>query len=201
MVPSPGDERAQLMGYGVAGADSPLSEPPTGASAISPVGSLDSDRADPWRACGLSAAFSASCGGLGQQAEGAGLETFPLGGDRSPLTGDRLARRLTIGGPSALGLGLTGLLTLAGWQLVRWRPNLYLGDLPAWYHVPAGQVAHAVPFDLSSPQPTALPACWFERPGGDPPVLYQAACEACTHPAAQSFLVVTAPRGPPLLRP
>ncbi len=106
-------------------------------------------------------------------------------------------RRLPPGGDTD-ALCLSGLLSLGAFQLARRARHMQVG-VPAWYHAEApSQVGHAIAFDM---QFAPLAVCAFDVPAGDPP-----ACGFRIPPAlpsicpSESFLLIQAPRGPPLAR-
>lgn len=106
-------------------------------------------------------------------------------------------------GPGSLGLCLSALLSLGGWQLGRSAKQLHLSNLPDWYHSGGPQqIGHAVPydFDLGGGAPCILqPACADVRRRGS---FRRFARDSQPRGHGQQLaLLVTTPRGPPLPLP
>ncbi|MCP4248338.1 MAG: hypothetical protein GY778_14925 [bacterium] len=97
--------------------------------------------------------------------------------------------------PGSARLFLSAMLSVGGWHLVRSARHIHLGAMPEWYHTGGpDQIGHAVPFDLDF---SASPLCCFVQPAGERPYLYHVRRELRPCRAAQSPLIIAAPRGPP----
>ena len=100
--------------------------------------------------------------------------------------------------PSSASLFLSAVLSLGAFHLARSARQVHLGALPQWYHdqCPA-QIGHAVAFDMEF---APLAVCAFTGPNGQRPTFtYRIPREHRSRFDSQYYLLIEAPRGPPLL--
>lgn len=134
------------------------------------------------------------------------IGTFPEPVDRSVRGAGRVAPRAPAADvvrevpplPSSAGLFLSGMLSLGAWQFARSARHLHLAHLPEWYHAGGpDQIGHAVPLVLDL---NASPPCCIEFVDvvDERALVYRLRRELPSRCRAESFLLITAPRGPPI---
>ncbi len=102
--------------------------------------------------------------------------------------------------PSSAALFLSAALSAGAWRLGRSARQLHLSHLPDWYHTGgARQVGYAVPFDLDFSGQPLIVFKPVDNQVGEHHFSRRPARETQPHGDAQCFLLITAPRGPPLL--